>query len=71
MALGTQVVSVWKDATELGAAAGKAALELCKDPVLDAVPAPLRERLVAKREGTVYRFDIRLKGDGETPFFDD
>jgi len=32
VALGTQVVSVWKDATELGTAAGKAALELCKDP---------------------------------------
>ena len=42
-----------------------------KDPVLDAVPAPLRKRLVAQREGTVYRFDIRLRGDGETPFFDD
>jgi len=32
VALGTQVVSVWKDATELGTAAGKAALELCKNP---------------------------------------
>ena len=31
VALGTQVVSVWKDATELGTAAGKAALELCKN----------------------------------------
>jgi protocatechuate 3,4-dioxygenase alpha subunit len=41
------------------------------DPVLNAVPAALRERLVARREGTVYRFDIRLRGDGETPFFDD
>ena len=41
------------------------------DPVLDAVPAALRERLVARREGTVYRFDLRLRGEGETPFFDD
>ena len=41
------------------------------DPVLDAVPADRRLRLVAQREGTVYRFDIRLRGDGETPFFDD
>jgi D-xylose transport system substrate-binding protein len=32
VALGTQVVSVWKDANELGTAAGKAALELCADP---------------------------------------
>ena len=45
--------------------------EPAKDPVLDAVPASLRQRLVAKSEGTVYRFDIRLRGDGETPFFDD
>ena len=45
--------------------------EPAKDPVLDAVPASARPRLVAKREGAVYRFDIRLRGDGETPFFDD
>lgn len=45
--------------------------ERAPDPVLDAVPASLRERLVAKREGTVYRFDLRLRGEGETPFFDD
>ena len=32
VALGTQVVSVWKDANELGTAAGKAAIELCKNP---------------------------------------
>ena len=45
--------------------------ELGKDPVLDAVPAARRPLLVAKREGKAYRFDIRLRGDGETPFFDD
>jgi protocatechuate 3,4-dioxygenase alpha subunit len=45
--------------------------ELGRDPVLDVVPSPLKERLVAKREGTVYRFDLKLRGDGETPFFDD
>ncbi len=32
VALGTQVVSVWKDATALGKAAGEAALQLCQDP---------------------------------------
>jgi D-xylose transport system substrate-binding protein len=32
VALGTQIVSVLKDATELGQAAGEAALELCADP---------------------------------------
>jgi D-xylose transport system substrate-binding protein len=37
VALGTQVVSVWKDATELGDAAGKAALELCEDPDISKV----------------------------------
>jgi protocatechuate 3,4-dioxygenase alpha subunit len=45
--------------------------ELGNDPVLDAVPAARRERLVAKRDGSGYRFDIRLRGEGETPFFDD
>ena len=43
--------------------------ELAPDPVLNVVKA--KERLVARREGTVYRFDLRLRGDGETPFFDD
>ncbi|MEP6639768.1 MAG: substrate-binding domain-containing protein [Chloroflexota bacterium] len=37
VALGTQVVSVWKDATELGTAAGKAAIELCKNPDISKV----------------------------------
>jgi D-xylose transport system substrate-binding protein len=37
VALGTQVVSVLKDATELGTAAGEAALELCENPDISAV----------------------------------
>ena len=45
--------------------------DAARDPVLDAVPADRRSRLIAKREGSVYRFDIRLRGDDETPFFDD
>jgi len=45
--------------------------ELGADPVLDAVPAPRRDLLVAKRAGAGYRFDIRLRGENETPFFDD
>lgn len=41
------------------------------DPVLDSLKER-REKLVAKREGpSRYRFDIRLRGEGETPFFDD
>jgi protocatechuate 3,4-dioxygenase alpha subunit len=46
-------------------------LDASPDPVLEAVPADRREKLIARREGTVYRFDIRLRGEGETPFFDD
>ncbi len=41
------------------------------DPVLDAVDAARRPLLVARRDGGAWRFDIRLRGDGETPFFDD
>lgn len=42
------------------------------DPVLLLIPAERRTTLIARRqaEGTVYRFDIRLQGDGETVFFD-
>src|SRR6185295_14624242 len=43
--------------------------ENAPDPVLDLVKQ--REKLVARREGAVYRFDVRLRGEGETPFFDD
>lgn len=40
------------------------------DPVLKSVNHP--ERLIARPEGqNRYRFDIRLRGEGETPFFDD
>jgi protocatechuate 3,4-dioxygenase beta subunit len=40
------------------------------DPVLDSVGA--KTRLIARREGqNRYRFDIRLRGGEETPFFDD
>jgi D-xylose transport system substrate-binding protein len=38
VALGTQTVDVWKDARELGKAAGEAAVALCQDPDLAAVP---------------------------------
>ena len=42
------------------------------DVVLSAVPALRRELLVAKKQGpNRYRFDIRLRGENETPFFDD
>jgi protocatechuate 3,4-dioxygenase alpha subunit len=45
------------------------------DPVLNLIEAPARRQtLVAPREQrgaqTVYRFDIRLQGEGETVFFD-
>jgi protocatechuate 3,4-dioxygenase alpha subunit len=49
------------------------------DPVLDCVPRPeLRQRLIARRDPSLdadgaagYRFDIILRGEGETPFFVD
>ncbi len=42
------------------------------DPVLSAVPQTVRRRLVAQPVNqTCYRFDIRLRGGEETPFFDD
>lgn len=37
VALGTQTVSVWKDARELGKAAGEAAIALCADPSIASV----------------------------------
>jgi protocatechuate 3,4-dioxygenase alpha subunit len=39
------------------------------DPVLALVPEGARDTLVAKGEGGLLRFDIRLQGDGETAFF--
>jgi protocatechuate 3,4-dioxygenase alpha subunit len=42
------------------------------DVVLSAVPASRRQLLVAGKQGPdSYRFDIRLRGENETPFFDD
>jgi protocatechuate 3,4-dioxygenase beta subunit len=43
-----------------------------EDPVLRAVPQPGRRRLIAHTVNPAsYRFDIRLRGGEETPFFDD
>ena len=42
------------------------------DPVLLSVGESRRNRLVAKKvNASSYRFDIRLRGADETPFFDD
>ncbi len=41
------------------------------DPVLAAVPEGRRALLVSEAEEGGYRFDIRLRGDNETPFFGD
>lgn len=41
------------------------------DPLLTQVPEARRDTLIARRgEGAVYRFDIRLQGEGETVFLD-
>jgi protocatechuate 3,4-dioxygenase alpha subunit len=42
-----------------------------KDPVFNAVEDARRDKLVALKTPTAWRFDIRLRGEGETPFFDD
>jgi protocatechuate 3,4-dioxygenase, alpha subunit len=43
-----------------------------KDPVLDSVSPSRKNLLVAKPiDAKTFRFDIRLRGEGETPFFDD
>ena len=39
------------------------------DPILELVPESDRELLVARQDGDVLRFDIRLQGENETPFF--
>ncbi len=42
VAAGTQTVSVWKDARELGKAAGTAAIQLCSDPDLSKVSGTIQ-----------------------------
>jgi protocatechuate 3,4-dioxygenase, alpha subunit len=39
------------------------------DPALQRVEPARRETLIARRDGDVLHFDIRLQGDGETVFF--
>jgi len=41
-----------------------------RDAILELVPEHRRPTLIARRDGSTYRFDIRLQGDGETVFFD-
>ena len=42
------------------------------DPVLNCVPAERRSLLIAcKEQSGSYRFDFILRGEGETPFFND
>jgi protocatechuate 3,4-dioxygenase alpha subunit len=49
---------------------GEAANEA--DPVYKAVPKARRPLLVAREEAPArYRFDLKLRGENETPFFDD
>ena len=41
-----------------------------RDAILALVPEHRRHTLIARRDGSTYRFDIRLQGEGETVFFD-
>ena len=52
VALGTQVVSVWKDATELGQKAGEAALQLCKDPDITKVTGAVATKTTGGLDST-------------------
>jgi protocatechuate 3,4-dioxygenase alpha subunit len=46
--------------------------EESSDPVLASIEKNKRQLLVAKKAGPhSWRFDIRLRGEGETPFFED
>ena len=45
--------------------------DIAVDPVLLAVPASRRELLIAKKTRGKFEFNIRLRGENETPFFDD
>src|SRR5207302_4039886 len=40
------------------------------DPVLQKVDPGRRPTLVARKDGSVLSFDVRLQGDGETVFFE-
>jgi protocatechuate 3,4-dioxygenase alpha subunit len=42
---------------------------LAADPVLRKVPPERRPTLIARRDGEVLRFDVRLQGKEETVFF--
>jgi D-xylose transport system substrate-binding protein len=57
VALGTQVVSVLKDATELGMAAGEAALQLCEDSDISAVEGAVESTTVGGIEGYAVLLD--------------
>ncbi|GGS63462.1 protocatechuate 3,4-dioxygenase subunit alpha [Planobispora rosea] len=45
-------------------------LEDVPDPLLDGLEPERRATLLARRDGDVYRFDVRLQGEGETVFLD-
>jgi protocatechuate 3,4-dioxygenase alpha subunit len=40
------------------------------DPILERVEPELRHTLIARADGSVLHFDIRLQGEGETVFFE-
>jgi protocatechuate 3,4-dioxygenase, alpha subunit len=40
------------------------------DPLLDSLEPARRATLIAREDGDVYRFDVRLQGEGETVFLE-
>jgi len=41
-----------------------------QDEALNSVPAERRNTLIATQNGSVYEFNIRMQGEGETVFFE-
>ncbi|AEI46973.1 protocatechuate 3,4-dioxygenase subunit alpha [Runella slithyformis] len=41
-----------------------------RDDVLNSIPAERRNTLIASQNGSVYEFNIRMQGEGETVFFE-
>ena len=63
VALGKQYVDVWKNANELGKAAGAAALQLCADPKNLALTTPGRPRRPRRRaDGRAHRQGLHDPG---------
>ena len=67
VALGTQIVSVWKDAADLGKKAGEAALQLCKDPDITKVSGATPSKTVGGLDSSGPPAGARADHEGQPP----